>query len=695
MKRYLPDNIRNICFAGHNDTGKTTLLSALLYAGGAVNRLLKVEEGNTITDFDEEEIQRKISIYLSLAWMDYKDTKINFIDTPGFSMFMSETIPGLKCSDTIALFVNCLQGIEIQTDKIFKISSNFNLPLLFVINKLDKENADPVKVLDQLRNKYGNKVIPLTYPIGKESNFKGVVNLLDFKAYITENQNLKAKIEKIPEDLNETVAKFKEELIEKVAESDEKLMEKFFEKGTLEKEDISNGLKKAFLQREIFPVFFTSALQLVGLEPLLQSFLEIAPSPNLRRWEGKNPLSKEPVSFEPKDSSPTSAYVFKTISDVFTGKISIFKVISGTLKSDETYFNSTKGIQERFGTLNTIMGKQLSPVSEIYAGDIGAVTKLKETKTFDTFCDKANQILYDPLNIGEPSISFAIEPKSKGDEDKISNAIQKIIEEEPIVKSSRDPQTKELVISGAGQLHVEIIANKLKNKYGVSINLKLPKVPYKETILRSAQTTYRHKKQTGGHGQFAECMIQIDPAPRGSGYEFIDKIFGGSISQNFRPSVDKGVQDTASKGILAGFPVVDFKVTLLDGKEHPVDSSDMAFKIAGSMAFKEAAKKAGLTILEPIYNVEIYTPEEFMGDIMGDLNGRRGRVLGMDMEGDIRIIKAQVPLAEMLTYSSDLRSKTQGRASFSMEFAFYEELPKHLQEKIIAQHKKEKEEEES
>ncbi|MEJ5166138.1 MAG: elongation factor G [Thermoanaerobaculia bacterium] len=694
MKRFLPDKIRNVCFAGHSDTGKTTLTSALLYAAGTVNRFLRVEDGNTITDFDEEEIQRRISIYLSLAWLEYKDKKINILDTPGFSMFISETIPGIKCSDTVGILVNGVQGIEIQTDKVFKISSNFNVPVFFIINKLDKENSDPFKVLEQLKHKYGNKVIPLSLPIGKEADFKGVVNLMDLKSYITENQNPKAKIENIPENLKEISEKTREELIEKVAEGDDQLMQTFFDKGSLTEEEFLKGLKKSFLNRDIFPVFFTSAASMVGLEPLLQFTTEIAPSPDMRKWEGKNPLSKEPLSFESKETAPASAYVFKTISDIFAGKITIFKAISGTIKSDETYFNSTRGVQERFGSINTIQGKQLSPISEIYAGDIAAVTKLKETKTFDTLCDKTNQILYDPINIGEPSISFAIEPKSKGDEDKISNALQKIMEEEPIVKSSRDPQTKELVISGAGQLHVEIIANKLKNKYGVSVNLKLPKVPYKETIVKSAQANYRHKKQTGGHGQFAECMIQIDPAPRGSGYEFIDKIFGGAISQNFRPSVDKGIQDAASKGILAGFPVVDFKVTLLDGKEHPVDSSDMAFKIAGSMAFKEAAKKAGVTILEPIYNVEIYTPEEFMGDIMGDLNGRRGRVLGMDMEGDLRIIKAQVPLAEMLTYSSDLRSKTQGRASFTMEFAFYEEVPKHLQEKIIAQHKKEKEEEE-
>lgn len=694
MKRFLPDKIRNLCLAGHSDTGKTTLISALLYSTGTVNRYLRVEDGNTITDFDEEEIQRKISIYLSLAWMEYKDIKINLLDTPGFSMFISETIPGIKCADTLAILVNGVQGIEIQTDKVFKISSNFQVPVFFIINKLDKENSDGLKVLEQLKNKYGNKVLPLTLPIGKEASFNGVINLLDLKAYITENQNPKPKIEKIPENLKETSEKTREELIEKVAEGDDQLMQTFFDKGSLTEEEFFVGLKKSFLMREIFPVFFTSSTQLVGLEPLLQFITSIAPSPDMRKWEGKNPLSKEPVYFESKETAPASAYVFKTISDIFAGKITIFKAISGTIKSDETYFNSTRGVQERFGSLNTIQGKQLSPISEIYAGDIAAVTKLKETKTFDTLCDRNNQILYDPINIGEPSISFAIEPKSKGDEDKISNALQKIMEEEPIVKSSRDPQTKELVISGAGQLHVEIIANKLKNKYGVSVNLKLPKVPYKETITKSAQANYRHKKQTGGHGQFAECMIQLDPAPRGTGYEFIDKIFGGAISQNFRPSVDKGIQDAASKGILAGFPVVDFKVTLLDGKEHPVDSSDMAFKIAGSMAFKEAAKKAGVTILEPIYNVEIYTPEEFMGDIMGDLNGRRGRVLGMDMEGDLRIIKAQVPLAEMLTYSSDLRSKTQGRASFTMEFAFYEEVPKQLQEKIIAQHKKEKEEEE-
>lgn len=694
MKRYLTENIRNICFAGHNDSGKTTLISSLLYFTGTVNRFLRVEDGNTITDFDEEEIQRKISIYLSIAWAEYNNFKLNFLDTPGFGMFLAETIPGLKVSDSVSLVVNGVSGIEIQTDKIFKLASSLDLPLAFVINKLDKENADPIKVLEQLRNKYGNKVIPLSYPIGKEANFNGVVSILDQKAYYNKDQKIETKIEEIPPELKEKVNKIREEVIEKVAEVSEELMEKFFEKGTLDEKELSEGLKKSFLKREIFPVFFVSANQLVGLKTLLDFYVKVSPDPSLKKWEGKNPLSKEPLNLEKNPQAPPSAYVFKTISDIFAGKISIFKIISGTFKSDSSYYNSTRDFVERFGALNLVQGKQLTPISEACAGDIVAITKLKETKTFDTLCDRANPVIYEPLNLGEPSISFAIEPKSKGDEDKISNALQKIMEEEPIVKAYREPQTKELVISGAGQLHIEIIANKLKNKYGVSVNLKLPKIPYKETITKSAQATYRHKKQTGGHGQFAECMIQIDPAPRGSGYEFIDKIFGGAISQNFRPSVDKGIQEAASKGVLAGFPVVDFKATLLDGKEHPVDSSDLAFKIAGSMAFKEAAKKAGLTILEPIYNVEIYTPEEFMGDIMGDLNGRRGRVLGMDMEGDLRVIRAQVPLAEMLTYSSDLRSKTQGRATFTMEFAFYEEVPKHLQEKIIAQHKKEEKEEE-
>ena len=691
MKSYATDALRNIAFAGHNDTGKTTLVSGLLFAAGAVNRFLRVEDGNTVTDFDEEEVQRKISIQLGLAHAEWKGHKVNLFDTPGFAMFISETLAGLKGADALAIVVNGVSGAEVHTSKVFSLGEQFKLPACLIINKMDKEYADDEKVVAQLKEKYGHRVLPVQVPIGKESGFTGVVDLVRRKAFLSAGDGTPgAKEADIPADLKAKADAAFEQLVEKVAEGDEKLMEKFFEAGTLSPEEMLAGLKKGIATREIIPVLFTSAAKLTGLPPLLDFIVDQMPSPASRPWEGKNPVSGEPLAFEPKEDAAPSAYVIKTISDLFAGRITIFKVLSGTFKSDGTYYNSTRETPERFGAINAIQGKTLTPVGEAKAGDLVALAKLKETKTFDTLCEKGKPILYDPLKIPEASISFAIEPKSKGDEDKISSALARLMEEDPVLKLTRDAQTKEIVLSGAGQLHIEIVVKKLQNKYGVGVNLKLPKVPYKETVTRKAETTYRHKKQTGGRGQFAEASIILEPAARGEGYEYIDEIFGGSIPQNFRPSVDKGIQATAIKGVLAGYPVVDFKIRLVDGKFHPVDSSDRAFQIAGSMGFKEAFAKAGPTLLEPIFNLEITSPEEFTGDIMGDLNGRRGRVQGMDMEGDLRVVKAQAPLAEILTYSSDLRSMTQGRATFSMEFSHYEEAPKFVQEKIIAAAKKEK-----
>jgi elongation factor G len=691
MKTFDTEQIRNVVFAGHNDTGKTTLISGMLFAAGAVNRFLRVEDGNTVTDFDEEEIARKISIQLGVANAEWKGHKVNFLDTPGFAIFIGETMAGMKAADAMVLAVNGVAGIEVSTDRLFKLGEQFKLPTVFVVTKMDKEYADDEKVLKQIHDKFGHSVIALQLPIGREAGFQGVVDLVTMKAHLFAKDGTPAgKETEIPADLLDRAKAAHDALVEKVAEGDEKLMEKFFEAGTLPMEDLVAGLKKGIASRDIMPVCCTSADKLVGLTTLLDVLASYLPPPALGSWQAKNAVSGEPVTLPAGDAAPGSAFVFKTISDLFAGRISIMKVASGTLKADGTYYNAIRETPERFGTLNAVQGKTLTPITEAKAGDIVAVNKLKETRTFDSLSEKAAPVKYDPLKLPEPSIAFAIEPKSKGDEDKISSALARIMEEDPVLRLTRDTQTKEIVLSGAGQIHIEIVVNKLKTKYGVAVGLKLPKVPYKETVTRRAETTYRHKKQSGGRGQFAECAIVLEPAGRGEGYEYIDEIFGGSIPLNFRPSVDKGIQATAVKGVLAGYPVVDFKVRLVDGKFHPVDSSDRAFQIAGSMGFKEAFAKAGPTLLEPIFNLEIVSPEEFTGDIMGDLNGRRGRVQGMDVEGDSRVVKAQAPLAEILTYSSDLRSMTQGRGSFSMEFSHYEEVPKHAQEKIIAAAKKEK-----
>jgi elongation factor G len=688
MKAFDTEHIRNVVFAGHNDTGKTTLISGLLYTAGAVNRFLRVEDGNTVTDFDEEEIARKISIQLAVANAEWKGHKINFLDTPGYAIFIAETMAGMKVADALVLTVNGVAGIEVSTDRLFKLGEQFKLPTVLAVTKMDKEHADDERVLHQIREKFGHRVIALQLPIGREAALQGVVDLVTMKAHLFAKDGTPAgKEATIPADLLDRAKAAHDALVEKVAEGDEKLMEKFFEAGTLSPEETLAGLKKGIASRDIVPVCFCSADKLVGMPTLLDVLTGLLPAPTAAGWEAKNAVRGEPAALA--DGAPT-AFVFKTISDPFAGRISLFKVISGTFRSDGTYYNANRETPERFGSLNALQGKTLIPVSEAHAGDIVAITKLKETRTFDTLCEKGAPVKYDPLKLAEPSISFAIEPKSKGDEDKISGALARLLEEDPVLRLTRDAQTKEIVLSGAGQIHIEIVVNKLKSRYGVGVNLKLPKVPYKETVTRRAEATYRHKKQTGGRGQFAEASIVIEPAGRGEGYEFIDEIFGGAIPLNFRPSVDKGIQAAAAKGVMAGYPVVDFKIRLVDGKFHPVDSSDRAFQIAGSMGFKEVFAKAGPTLLEPIFNLEIASPEEFTGDIMGDLNGRRGRVQGMDIEGDNRIVKAQVPLAEILTYSSDLRSMTQGRASFTMEFSHYEEVPKFAQEKIIAAAKKEK-----
>jgi len=695
MKVYDTQSIRNVGLAGHGGCGKTSLIAALLYKSGAVNRLGRVEDGTTLTDYDEEEIQRKITIYPKLAFIEWNRCKINLIDTPGYRDFMHNTQAVLKVVDSMLILVDAVGGVEVQTEKAWDISEGFELPRALVINKLDRDNASFERTLTSIYETLGKTAIPIHLPIGQEKEFRGIVDLVRNKAYIFDlDTSGKFKEQAIPAHMAEEVATAREALIEKVAESNETLMEKFFEEGTLTDSELTQGLSAGILNRTVVPILCTAATLNVGTQQLLDFINDALPNPASHGAAlGKDPKGTE-VKREITASAPFSAFVFRTVADAFAGRISLFRVNSGSIKSDSTVYNATKEKTERLATIQVLQGKNMSPVSELRAGDLGAVVKLKETLTGDTLCDQANPILYPQPAHPEPFISFAIEPKSRGDEEKISSAMARIMEEDPAVRTQRDSQTRELLVSGQGQTHVEVTVEKLKKRYGVEVILKQPKVPYLETVRKKSEAQGRHKKQTGGHGQFGDCWIKMEPLPRGGDFQFVDEIFGGSIPRNFIPAVEKGIIDARHKGPLAGFPVVDFKVILFDGSFHAVDSSEMAFKIAGSLAFKKAIEMADPVLLEPIMNVEIYAPEEFSGDIMGDLNSRRGRIQGMDLKGKTQVVRAQVPMAEMLNYAPTINSMTGGRGNYHMEFSHYDEVPAHLAQKIIDQAKKEKEEHE-
>jgi elongation factor G len=558
---------------------------------------------------------------------------------------------------------------------------------------MDRDRASFERTLEALTKKYGRNVVPVQLPIGEEHDFSGVVDLISGKAFIWQHdESGKFSEGDVPDDMSEQVASAREALVEMVAEQDEDLMEAYLEAGELDHEALTGGLRKAITGRDLFPVFSMAAAKNIGVQPLMDAFVDLVPAPDWRPFTAT--LADEAKELAATEDQPMTAYVFKTLSDPFTGRISMFRVFSGSLASEANVDNPARRASERMGSLSVMQGKELEHVTQLSAGDIGAVPKLKETHTGDTLADPKSDLTLKAVPIPESAISFALEPKSKGDEDKLAAALARIRDEDPTITVGRDPQTKELLISGSGQLHLEVIVGRLKKRYHVDVNLKQPKVPYRETITSSAEITTRHKKQTGGAGQFAECKILMEPADRGEGYEFIDKIFGGSISQGYRPAVNKGIQEAAENGVLAGHPMVDFKVTLIDGKEHSVDSSEMAFKIAGRKAFKECASKCKPTLLEPIMQIEVYTPEDSMGDVMGDLNSRRGRVQGMDSEGGTTTVRAQVPLAELLTYAPTLRSITGGRGDFHMEFSHYAEVPKQQQDKIIAAAARDEEEDE-
>jgi elongation factor G len=689
-----PERIRNIAVAGHNDTGKTTLVSALLYAAGVTTRLNRVEDGNTLTDFDHEEIQRGISIGLAPCFVPWQQTKVNLIDCPGYGIFFTEAKAALRAADAALLCVNSVSGVEVNTERVWSYAHEIGLPVMIHLTKMDRERADFDRVLEALHKSFGRLVIPVQIPIGREHGFSGVIDLVRQKAYrFTRDGNGKAEAVDIPADLAGEVETHRGRLVEAVAETDDKLMEGFFETGSISQEDLERGLRAAVRSRQIFPLTLSAGGHGIGPSALLDSLVALLPSPAEREPFPARNLGGEEVAVPADPSAPCAALIFKTLSDPFTGKISIFRVVSGTLSSDATAYNSRAEEAERIGHVVILQGKQVTNVPRLVAGDIGGIAKLKVTSTGDTLCAKDRPVRLAWIDTPEPAISFAIEPKSKGDEEKIGDALHRLMEEDLTLHIGRDPETHEYLLSGTGQDHIEIAISKLKHRFHVEVVLHPPKVPYRETILKPADGHGRHKKQSGGRGQFADCKIKIEPLPRGEDFAFADEIFGGSIPQNYRPAVEKGIQEARRRGFLAGFPVVDFKVRLLDGQYHDVDSSEMAFKIAGSLAFKDAMANAKPTILEPIMKVEVVASEEFTGDIMGDLSHRRGRPQGMDSMNGNQVIKATVPMSEMLNYAPALRSMTQGRATFHMEFSHYEEVPRPVQEKLIAEAQKHKQEE--
>ncbi len=685
MKVYEGSDIRNVALIGHGHSGKTSLAAAILYTTGGTNRLSRADEGNTITDFDDEEIARKITISTAIAYAEWKKFKINLLDTPGFNIFINDTHAAMVAADAALVLIDGVSGVEVQTEKTWSFAEEFNQPRAVVINKLDRERSSFERSIESVHAVFGRNTVPVHLPIGSERDFTGVVDLITMKSYTyAVDGDGKGKEGDIPAAMADAAQTAHEALVEMVAEGNDALLEEFFDKGTLPVEHIRDGLRQALRDMRLFPVLCASSLHNIGTDLILNFVADYFPAPTERGTvTGKNEAGGE-VQRKVADSEPVSALVFKTVADPFAGRVSYFKVYSGVLKNDANLTNARTGGAERLAHIGCLLGKTITPVTDLHAGDIGAVAKLKETLTGDTLCDKAASISYPTVQLPEPSIAFAIEAKSRQDEDRMGNAVHRILEEDQSLRFYRDAQTKEFLLGGSGQQHVEVVVSKLKKRYGVDVALKAPKIPYRETIRGNADVQGRHKKQTGGHGQFGDCWIRMEPLPRGGKFEFVNEIFGGSIPRNYIPAVEKGILEAAERGYLAGFPVVDFRVVLYDGSYHDVDSSELSFKLAARKAFKAAMEAAKPALLEPIMNVEVQAPVEYAGDLMGDMNSRRGRISGMDTKGNTQIIRAQVPMAEMLSYQNDLTSMTQGRATFTMEFSHYDFVPAQQAEKIIA-----------
>jgi elongation factor G len=688
MKEYSTEKLRNIVLLGHGSSGKTSLAEAMLFASGAINRMGRIEDGTTVADHDDEEIRRNISLSLSLVPVEWNDCKLNLIDTPGYTDFIGEVISGIRVADLALVLVDAVSGVEVGTELVWDYADRQSLPRMVVINKMNRENANFAQALESLKAAFNLTFVPLQLPIGAQSDFGGVVDLVRMKALTSTD----GKEEDIPSHMVDQAEEARVQLIEAAAEGDDELIMKYLEGEELTDEEVQQGLRAAILKGSVVPVLATAATEGIGAQPLLSSLVDFAPSPaDFDPVKVEGATGEEEI--EPNDLAPLAAAVFKTTADPFVGKLTYFRVYGGGIESDKRLWNSRAETSERLGTLYVMLGKEQIPVKRLRAGDIGAVAKLAETLTGDTLCDKDHTVRLDGIEFPHPLFAVAVSPKSKADQAKMGPTLTRMCEEDPTLRWRQEASTRETILEGMGEAHVDIAVRRMDNRFGVAVQTAIPKVPYLETITSVNSDQYRHKKQTGGAGQFAEVHMRLEPLPRGSGFEYEWEVFGGAISTSFRPSIEKGVRQVMEQGVIANYPVADVKAVVFDGKEHPVDSKDIAFQIAGREAFKKVMRDAGPVLLEPIFKVAVTVGEEYMGDVMGDLNTKRARVLGMDQQGGKSTITALAPLAEMQRYATDLRSLTQGRGLFSMEFDHYEEVPAHMAEQVIQEAKREREEE--
>jgi len=686
MKQYELENIRNVVLLSHSGAGKTSLSEAILFAAGAITRLGKADDGSTTSDYDPIEVKRKISISLAMLPCEWKETKINLIDTPGYYDFIGEVKAGMRISEGAIIVICAASGVEVGSEQVWAYSEEASLPRLIFINKMDRENADFHRTVEQIQAKFGSKCLPFQLPIGAKDDFQGIVDLLTMKSY----SGSPVKEAEIPSSLEDQANSFREKLVEAAAEVDDKLIEKYLGGEELSPEELSNSLHQAVVSGKLVPILVGSALKNIGINALLNTAHNYLPSPKEREVVIAGDSAKQTQTIESSQDGPLAALVFKTSADPYVGKLTYFRVYMGTIDSNSQVWNTTRNEAERIGQLFTLRGKAQEPASQLKAGDIGAVTKLNVTNTGDTLGSKDKPMLIAFTPFPAPAFSEAVHPKTKTDVDKLGAALSRLADEDPTLHVHREADTSETILSGLGETHLDVAAEKMQRKFGVGIEMETPKVPFKETITTPAKGEYKHKKQTGGHGQYGHVLLKLEPLPRGSGSEFVDKVVGGRIPKNYIPAVEKGVKEAIQEGVLAHYPVVDIKTTVYDGSFHPVDSSDICFKISGAQALKKGLSQGQPILLEPIMNIKVRIPEDFTGDIISALNTKRARVQGMNPESGTNVIEAQVPLAEIQRYAIDLKSMTQGRGSYTVEFSHYEEAPPHTTQKIIAEKQAEK-----
>ena len=690
MKSHKVEELRNVSLVAHSSAGKTSLTEAMLYNTGALSRLGRVDEGNTVSDFDAEEIRRRISVNTAVVPWEWENYKVNLLDTPGYADFVGEVKGAIRVSDGVVVVLCATSGVEVGSELVWQYADERKLPRLAFINKMDRENASFQRTLEQMKVKFSTSFLPLQLPVGTHSSFKGVIDLLSMQAFMGDG----SKASEIPAELRDEAQTMRQQVVEMAAEADDELIVKYLDGGELSAEEVNRGLANAVAAGKLVPVFCGSATQNIGVRLLQQAIIRYLPSPAETVTTAKKLRDNAEETLKPNSAGPLATLVFKTMADPYVGKLTYFRIYSGALQSDSRVINANKGEEERVGQLFFLTGKEQTPVKEVAAGDIGVVAKLQFTATGDTLCDKDHPVTLPGIVFPHPVAFAAISPKTKADLDKMGSALARLVEEDPTLVVHRDADTGETVVSGMGDSHIDIAVKRLQLKFGVEVVTAVPKVPYKETITKKVEVQGRHKKQTGGRGQFGDIWVRFDPLPRDAGFEFSDEVFGGHVPHNFIPAVEKGMREALEKGVLAGYPATDFRAALTDGSSHPVDSSEIAFKLAAHIAFKKGMEEGGAILLEPVMKVTIVVPEQFMGDVLGDLNTKRARVMGMDQLRGNSVINAEAPLGEMQRYAADLRSMTQGRGYFSMEFGHYDPVPAHITQTIIDQAAKDKEEKE-